>query len=184
MQFFFLNTSFQNLYQWPASAKWWHFWLQANTHCRHQQTEFHERKLHTFNKSLEKSNAQGHLVQCIITVRVSFWPRLLSLCPFIPPSLLLLLLSCHWPLSLFLFIPPPLLSFLLSYFFWPFLLFLHLCSPLLSTFSSYPLCPFWLYSLCWQMMPCCSASFSYSQLHCNRKPSFYLLSLHIALHSL
>lgn len=36
---------------------------------------------------------------------VSIWLQRLSLCPLISSSLLLSLLSCHWPLSLFLLIP-------------------------------------------------------------------------------
>lgn len=70
--------------------------------------------------------------------RVSFWLQLPSLCPLISLSLLLSLLSRHWPLSLFLLIPQlsplsyhPLPSDLSRFF-------LHLCGAVPSALSLLP----------------------------------------------
>lgn len=66
----------------------------------------HECELHRFSITLCNRMHKGTLMSPLLSLsRVSFWLQRLSLCPLNSSSLLLSLLSHHWPLSLFLLIP-------------------------------------------------------------------------------
>lgn len=86
-----------------------------------------ECELHMFSVTLYNWTHKGTVMSSLLSLStVSFWLQRSSLSPIVSPSLLLSLLSRHWPLSLFLFIPPlsPLSSSPLpSSSFWPLLLF-------------------------------------------------------------